>query len=40
MTSIPEQLATATLEEKVGMMSGRGFFADFAEDGGVWGARN
>ena len=39
MTISSEQLATATLEEKVGMMSGRGFFAGFAEDGGVWGAR-
>ena len=35
MASVTEQLATATLEEKVGMMSGRGFFAGFAEDGGV-----
>ena len=32
-------LAEATLEEKVGMMSGRGFFAAYQEDGGVWGAR-
>ncbi|WP_425228983.1 beta-glucosidase family protein [Sphingomonas sp.] len=32
-------LATATLEEKIGMMSGRGFFAAYKEDGGVWGAR-
>jgi beta-glucosidase len=32
-------LAEATLAEKVGMMSGRGFFAAFKEDGGVWGAR-
>jgi beta-glucosidase len=39
MKSVAEQLATATLDEKVGMMSGRGFFAAFAEDGGVWGAR-
>jgi beta-glucosidase len=39
MNLVTEQLATATLEEKVGMMSGRGFFAAFAEDGGVWGAR-
>ncbi len=39
MTSITDTLAAATLEEKVGMMSGRGFFAAFGEDGGVWGAR-
>jgi beta-glucosidase len=39
MTDIDEMLATATLEEKVAMMSGRGFFAALAEDGGVWGAR-
>jgi beta-glucosidase len=32
-------LGQATIEEKVAMMSGRGFFAAFAEDGGVWGAR-
>lgn len=32
-------LGDATLEEKVGMMSGRGFFAAFKEDGGLWGAR-
>lgn len=32
-------LATATLAEKVGMMSGKGFFAAFREDDGVWGAR-
>jgi beta-glucosidase len=32
-------LAEATLEEKVGMMSGKGFFKAYAEDGGVWGAR-
>ena len=34
-----ELLAEATLAEKVGMMSGKGFFAAYAEDGGVWGAR-
>ena len=34
-----ELLANATLAEKVGMMSGKGFFAAYAEDGGVWGAR-
>lgn len=32
-------LARATLAEKVGMMSGRGFFQAFAEDGKVWGSR-
>lgn len=32
-------LAEATLAEKVGMMSGRGFFAAYKEDGRVWGAR-
>jgi beta-glucosidase len=32
-------LAEATLEEKVGMMSGKGFFQAYAEDKGVWGAR-
>lgn len=32
-------LAEATLAEKIGMMSGRGFFRAFAEDGRVWGAR-
>ncbi len=32
-------LADATLEEKVGMMSGKGFFKDFKEDGGRWGGR-
>ena len=31
-------IAEATLEEKVGMMSGRGFFASYAATGGVWGA--
>lgn len=34
-----ELLADATLAEKVGMMSGKGFFAAYAEDGGLWGAR-
>jgi beta-glucosidase len=34
-----ETLADATLAEKVGMMSGEGFFAAYAEDGGIWGAR-
>ena len=32
-------LRQATLEEKVGMMSGKGFFKAFAEDNRVWGAR-
>ena len=32
-------LSEATLSDKVGMMSGRGFFAAYAEDQGVWGAR-
>lgn len=32
-------LDQATLAEKVGMMSGKGFFAAYKEDGGVWGGR-
>jgi beta-glucosidase len=32
-------LSEATLEEKVGMMSGKGFFQAYSEDQGVWGAR-
>jgi beta-glucosidase len=32
-------LKAATLDEKVGMMSGKGFFAAYKEDGGRWGAR-
>ena len=32
-------ITEATLAEKVGIMSGKGFFADYAADGGVWGAR-
>lgn len=32
-------LAEATLAEKVGMMSGKGFFADFVADNRRWGAR-
>lgn len=32
-------LGEATLSEKIGMMSGKGFFAAYAEDKGVWGAR-
>lgn len=35
---IEAALAQATLAEKVGMMSGRGFFATFSADGKVWGA--
>jgi beta-glucosidase len=31
-------IASATLEEKVGMMSGKGFFKQFAESGRLWGA--
>lgn len=37
--NVDEILAEATLAEKVGAMSGRGFFKSYAEDGGVWGAR-
>jgi len=32
-------LSQATLAEKVGMMSGKGFFEAYAADSGVWGAR-
>ncbi|MEI6418768.1 MAG: glycoside hydrolase family 3 N-terminal domain-containing protein, partial [Sphingomonadales bacterium] len=32
-------LAAATLAEKVGMMSGKGFFKAYKEDGKVWGSR-
>ncbi|MGB6231335.1 MAG: hypothetical protein WBF53_14555, partial [Litorimonas sp.] len=32
-------LAEATLEEKVAMMSGQGFFQAMAEDGMRWGGR-
>ncbi len=32
-------LIEATLPEKIGMMSGKGFFRAFQEDGGVWAAR-
>lgn len=32
-------LSEATLAEKVGMMSGKGFFHAYREDGGIWGAR-
>jgi len=32
-------LQAATLEEKVAMMSGRGFFEAFMADGGLWGGR-
>lgn len=36
--AIDSILAAATLEEKVAMMSGRGFFAQFQASGGDWGA--
>jgi beta-glucosidase len=36
-TVVEEVLAAATLSEKVGMMSGRGFFAQYRESGGTWG---
>lgn len=36
---VDDVLAAATLPEKVGMMSGTGFFQAFVEDGKVWGAR-
>lgn len=36
---VDQVLGEATLAEKVGMMSGRGFFRAFAEDGKTWGAR-
>lgn len=32
-------LAEATLGEKIAMLSGRGFFQEFVEDGRLWGAR-
>jgi beta-glucosidase len=32
-------LTEATLAEKVGMLSGKGFFKAFVEDGRVWAAR-
>lgn len=38
-TRIDAILAEATLAEKVEMMSGKGFFAAFQADGGVWGGR-
>ncbi len=37
--TIDQILAEATLTEKVGMMSGKGFFKAFREDGGRFGAR-
>jgi len=37
-TAVEAILAAATLSEKVGMMSGQGFFASYAASGGVWGA--
>lgn len=36
---IERVLAEATLAEKIGMMSGKGFFAAYREDDSVWGAR-
>lgn len=36
---VGEILRKATLDEKVAMMSGRGFFQAFVEDQGLWGAR-
>ncbi len=38
-TTVDAVLAEATLSEKIGMMSGKGFFKQYAEDGGLWGAR-
>ena len=35
---VEDILAAATLEEKVAMMSGRGFFEQFRRSGGTWGA--
>lgn len=34
---VADVIAEATLEEKVGMMSGRGFIRAYAESGGIWG---
>ncbi|MEE4203118.1 MAG: glycoside hydrolase family 3 C-terminal domain-containing protein [Halieaceae bacterium] len=36
--SVEATLAAMTLEEKIAMMSGRGFFETFRADGNVWGA--
>ena len=38
-TTVAAILTAATLTEKVGMMSGKGFFAAFVEDKRVWAAR-
>jgi beta-glucosidase len=38
-STIDAILAEATLDEKVGMLSGKGFFQAFVEDGRVWAAR-
>ena len=38
-TRVDRLIAEATLAEKVGMMSGKGFFRAYAEDKGLWGAR-
>ena len=37
--AIKAVLIEATLEEKIGMMSGAGFFKAYMEDGKVWGSR-
>jgi beta-glucosidase len=36
---VDEILTEATLSEKIGMMSGKGFFEAYRADGGLWGAR-
>ena len=38
-TAIDAIIAEASLAEKVGMMSGKGFFAAYREDKGLWGSR-
>jgi beta-glucosidase len=38
-TMINAVLAKANLEEKIGMMSGKGFFAAYMEDNRLWGSR-
>lgn len=38
-STVEDILAEASLTEKVAMMSGRGFFQDFADSGKKWGAR-
>ncbi len=39
LVAVDAIIASATLAEKVGMMSGQGFFKAYTEDGGVWGGR-